>query len=78
MSLSKRSVETLLDLVEIKLSCMEVWDRDDQREASQLQQCAQELSALAQALKGGIRPAALPAPEARRRGRRPRAIAPVI
>ena len=32
MSMSKRSVETLLDLVEIKLSSMQVLDREDARE----------------------------------------------
>ena len=30
-SLSQRSIETLLDLVEIKLSCLEVYDREDAR-----------------------------------------------
>ena len=32
MSLSKRSLTTLLDLVEIKLSCIEVMDREDAKE----------------------------------------------
>jgi hypothetical protein len=36
VSISKRTVETLLDLVEVKLSYMQVSDRDDQREMSQL------------------------------------------
>ncbi len=36
MSISKRTVETLLDLVEVNLSYMQVSDRDDQREMSQL------------------------------------------
>jgi hypothetical protein len=31
-SLSKRSIETLIDLVEIKLSCLDVFDREDARE----------------------------------------------
>ena len=47
MSLSKRSLDTLLDLVEIKISCMEVWDREDAREIANLQQARQELYALA-------------------------------
>jgi len=32
--LSKRSIETLVDLVEIKLSCLDVFDREDAREKS--------------------------------------------
>ena len=37
MSLSKQSIETLLDLVEIKLGCMEVYDREDARELNALE-----------------------------------------
>lgn len=43
MSLSKRVVETLMDLVEIKLSCMEVYDREDSREVASLERCRREL-----------------------------------
>lgn len=46
MSISKRTVETLLDLVEVKLSYMQVSDRDDQREMSQLENCRRELRGL--------------------------------
>lgn len=46
MSISKRSVETLLDLVEVKLSCMEVSDREDARELSALETCRRELLAI--------------------------------
>ncbi len=46
MSLSKRTVETLIDLVEIKLSCMEVFDREDAREAASLELARRELKAL--------------------------------
>ena len=46
MSLSKRSVETLIDLVEIKLSCIEVYDREDDRERRTLEQCLKELKSL--------------------------------
>ena len=46
MSLSKRSIETLLDLVEIKLSCIEVFDREDQRELNSLEAARRELIAL--------------------------------
>ena len=35
-SLTKRSVETLIDLVEIKLSCIQVFDRDDAKELAAL------------------------------------------
>jgi len=43
MFLSKRVVETLIDLVEIKLSCVEVYDREDKREIAGLERCRQEL-----------------------------------
>ena len=46
MALSKRSIETLLDLVEIKLSCLCVTDREDAREQATLEACRRELSAL--------------------------------
>ena len=46
MSMSKRSVETLLDLVEIKLSCMQVLDREDARELALLESCRRDLLAL--------------------------------
>ena len=46
MSLTKRSVETLIDLVEIKLSCLEVFDREDSRELVALEAARRELQAL--------------------------------
>jgi hypothetical protein len=46
MTLSKQSLETLTDLVEIKLSCMEVWDKDDRRELKALERARDELLAL--------------------------------
>jgi hypothetical protein len=67
MSLSKRSLETLLDLVEIKLSCMEVWDREDRRELQNLELARNELRGLG---SGGT--GAVVAMTPRRRGR-PRA-----
>lgn len=48
MTLSKRSLATLLDLVEIKLSCVEVWDQEDAREKSSLEHARSELTALLQ------------------------------
>ncbi|MEQ8356708.1 MAG: hypothetical protein RH942_14290 [Kiloniellaceae bacterium] len=72
MSLSRSTVETLIDLVEIKLSCVEVYDRDDSRELVNLQRCKEELRDLAGL--GGTAPAELIAlPKGRRRGRRPSA-----
>jgi hypothetical protein len=44
MTLSTKTVETLLDLVEIKLSCFEVWDREDRRERQALEACKRELT----------------------------------
>lgn len=57
MSISKRTVETLLDLVEVKLSYMQVSDREDQREMTQLESCRRELRGLM---------AGVPAPKGRR------------
>ncbi len=53
MSLSKRVVETLIDLVEIKLSCVEVYDREDKREIAGLECCRQELQKLLESGAGG-------------------------
>lgn len=72
MSLSRATVETLIDLVEIKLSCVEVYDRDDTRELNNLQRCKEELLDLAGL--GAKAPAELISmPKGRRRGRRPNA-----
>ena len=53
MALSKRVVETLLDLVEIKLSCIEVYDREDSRELAMLERCRDELQQLRAKTNGG-------------------------
>ncbi len=53
MSLSKRVVETLIDLVEIKLSCVEVYDREDKREIAGLESCRQELQKMIGGGAGG-------------------------
>lgn len=47
MALSKKTIEALLDLVEIKLSCIQVIDRDDAKEVKLLQQARIELCAVA-------------------------------
>jgi hypothetical protein len=44
--LSRPTVETLIDLVEIKLGCIEIYDRDDARELKALEACRDELMAL--------------------------------
>ena len=41
--LTSKSVETLIDLVEIKLSCLEVWDREDAKERKALDIALNEL-----------------------------------
>jgi chaperonin cofactor prefoldin len=41
--LSPRSIETLIDLVEIKLSCLDVQDREDREELKALQRSLAEL-----------------------------------
>jgi len=46
MSLSKRSIEMLLDLVEIKISSMDVADREDARHLQMLERCRAELKAV--------------------------------
>lgn len=69
MSLSTRTLDTLVDLVEIKLSCIEVYDREDQRELKNLESCRQELLQLAGRAEKA--PADLVAYQAKgRRGRR--------
>jgi len=47
MTITRRTLETLIDLVEIKLSCLEVYDRDDARELANLENCLNELNLLA-------------------------------
>jgi hypothetical protein len=46
MSLSKRTIEMLLDLVEIKLSYMDISDREDARDMQVLERCRAELRSL--------------------------------
>jgi hypothetical protein len=46
MEISKKSIEALLDLVEIKLSCIQVLDREDAREVKTLQDARNELFGL--------------------------------
>ncbi len=54
MGISKRTLETLIDLVEIKLSCMEIYDREDARELANLERCLSELrNIMSDAAQGG-------------------------
>src|SRR6266849_3032505 len=46
MSLSKRSIEILIDLVEIKISSMDIADREDARHLQMLERCRAELKAI--------------------------------
>lgn len=43
MVLSQQSLEILLDLIEIKVSSLQIQDRDDARELNKLRKCRQEL-----------------------------------
>ena len=65
MQLSDKTIEALLDLVEIKLSCIHVFDRDDAREVASLERARQEL----QTLTASADVVPFPGTERRRRGR---------
>lgn len=67
-SVSGSTVELLLDLVEIKLGCIEVYDRDDARELKALHKARKELSGL---LGRPVLDEAIPALRAPRAVRRP-------
>ncbi|CAK0775254.1 transposase [uncultured Gammaproteobacteria bacterium] len=70
MSLSPRCIETLLDLAENKLCCLDVTDREDARERVVLGRCIQEL----RAETSGNMVAMADYTGLRRRGRRPRSL----
>jgi hypothetical protein len=46
MGISKRTLETLVDLVEIKLGYLEVYDREDSQELAHLKRCRSELKTI--------------------------------
>lgn len=52
--LSRRSLETLIDLVENKLTDIVPFDRDDMKEIKALKSCADELKAIRGLAKGQI------------------------
>jgi len=68
MSLSKQCLETLIDLVDIRLSSIEVTDREDAREREILERCLLELRAEAEGRNG----ASIEFAVTKRRGRRPK------
>ena len=43
MGLSEKTFETILDLIENKMSCMEGWDQATSRERAKLEACRREL-----------------------------------
>jgi len=43
MSISRESLEIILDLIEIKVNTLQVHDKDDVRELNKLRKCKQEL-----------------------------------
>lgn len=45
MALSGSSIETLMELLEAKLGCVEIFDREDAREVKNLERCRDELQA---------------------------------
>ena len=45
-AVSRNTIELLIDLVEIKLGCVEIYDRDDARELRALERAKAELAAL--------------------------------
>ena len=55
MPLSKQSIENLLDLVEIKISALQIVDRDDQRELQNLETCRSELLGMQDEIKASRR-----------------------
>ena len=45
-ALTREALETLLDLVEIRLGCVEIYDREDARELKQLERTRDQLSGM--------------------------------
>lgn len=43
MTISRESLEIILDLIEIKMSALQIHDKDDAREVTKLRKCRQEL-----------------------------------
>ena len=61
MILSRHSIEILLDLIEIKVSALEIEDYEDEREMTKLKRCRQELKTALQNLSShNAHPSQLP------------------
>ena len=60
VAISDRTLETLIDLVEIKLSYMEVIDREDRRELINLERCLGEFRSLMDSARQGDAVVAFP------------------
>ncbi|MEB3701785.1 hypothetical protein Bealeia1_00851 [Candidatus Bealeia paramacronuclearis] len=43
MTLTRQSLEIMLDLIEMKIAAIQIQDRDDARELNRLRKCRQEL-----------------------------------
>lgn len=43
MTLSRQSLEIMLDLIEMKIAAIQIQDKDDARELNRLRKCRQEL-----------------------------------
>lgn len=69
MALSERALETMMDLVENKLACLEVFDRDDARELANLEHCLNELQIMAGRPAGNNTPVLEFSKQTRGRGR---------
>ncbi len=63
MKFSRRTIETLLDLVEIKLAQIEITDREDARERKALETARSELLALQAAIAAHLPRRPPPVPE---------------
>ncbi len=59
--LTRKSLELLIDLVEIKLGSMEVFDRDDQKILRDLEACRKELAGFTRRSMHASAPTALAA-----------------
>jgi len=62
--MTRRSIEALLDLVEIKISAMQVMDREDARELAILEAAKRELTQLQTLARAARTAARQPAPPA--------------
>lgn len=50
MALSKRSIEILIDLLEVRISVLMINDQEDARELARLKKCKEELETIVKSL----------------------------